>query len=1012
MYTEYNKIETQLEKISQSDSQYKDLFATWNLNKKILSPILNAIIKDYPHYSLHDHSHSESILLNIERMLGNENIEKLSPTDLWLLLHVSYLHDFGMVIVDSKIHEIWNNEPEFNLFLTQQLDSSDPDVRKAASIIRDSGKNSENYNPEWALEIKNAVTILVSTFFRWQHSDYSRYYILDIDKIWGIDLGHNGLIKKRLLSLMGDISAIHTKPFSEVMTLHKEANGLKNDYVHPRLIACLLRIGDVLDLDNGRFNRYGDKIFGKMPDSSKIHYYKHESTKHILITDKLIEVEADCPNDQTYRETRKWYDSLQSEINNLQLNWIDIAPDGFSFPPKLAPYKILRQGKEDSNELTNLKFYISQSKAFEILEGSAIYKDKFSCIREIVQNAEDATKIQLWRDIKSGMYYSAGIDKSKVKSGNLLPNDIPAWIYKLYDIDINVEKNNNNNAVVTVSDHGTGITFDSLKAICNVGQSYYQKKEIVNEITEMPVWLRPTANFGIGLQSCFLLTDKIVIYTNTSKYDTIKITFESGKQDGYVNVETSNTEYKRGSKVEIEIKNSMNFSFNMFGYTAKYLMEIEPFETNCVQMYKAIESIFNECGSSFFNINVTSESAKYTNTIKAYINSEKNGFIFPQKLHNDDIRYQLSYDLKTMNAWYKNNMYKIKLDQNSNGLLKIHYKGKYVPTNKIRRSRFVGFVIDVDIYGISTKEALSLNREELSYETSNLIYKDLEKLIKTYFELVLNESQNLKEDTDLLNSIFLSSWLYDVKITKELSMFVSNEPNIRILYYETDKYIVKNCSLRDMSEQFPYIYYLDCDVQKQQSVSSDYMTEDMVIKMLNDARINNQKIILIDENVKRFLSVPSKDYIYLDCEKTLCLQKPSIKDDLYDLDDFTKNILLRRLVHEDDEKIYHNVFYTNRKAIPAFNEFSKLAVSLNNITFVGKEGDSKWNIISPISKNDYKKIKDLSLESFIDFIFDQNTFENLVQYTLENAKQKTNKETIKSEYKRLIEQYYYLVNPE
>ena len=169
--------------------------------------------------------------------------------------------------------------------------------------------------------------------------------------------------------LIADISAIHTKPFESLLKLHKEANGVKGDYVHPRLIASLLRLGDVLDLDNGRFNFYGEKIFGEMPKNSKLHYEKHESTRHVLINSKCIEVEADCPNDDVYRETRRWYDSLKNEIENMHLNWSDIATSEFTHPPKLMPYKILRNGIEDSNELTDLKFEVSQNKAFEILEG-------------------------------------------------------------------------------------------------------------------------------------------------------------------------------------------------------------------------------------------------------------------------------------------------------------------------------------------------------------------------------------------------------------------------------------------------------------------------------------------------------------------------------------------------------------------------------------------------------------------------------------------------------------------
>ena len=74
MFKQNTSIELQLKKVSETDSKYRELWSTWDLNKKTLEPILSAIIKDYPHYSLHDHSHSESILLNIERFLGNDNV--------------------------------------------------------------------------------------------------------------------------------------------------------------------------------------------------------------------------------------------------------------------------------------------------------------------------------------------------------------------------------------------------------------------------------------------------------------------------------------------------------------------------------------------------------------------------------------------------------------------------------------------------------------------------------------------------------------------------------------------------------------------------------------------------------------------------------------------------------------------------------------------------------------------------------------------------------------------------
>lgn len=812
MYKKIIGIEAQLHRLANDNPEYGELWSTWDLNKNTLEPILNTIIKDYPHYSFHENSHSESILLNIERLLGNENIAKLSPTDLWSLLHVAYLHDFGMVIIDTKIHKLWLDK-DFQDFLTEQEQSVDEDVKKAAKIILEGNRTKEEYSALWPLEVKSAVTLLVSAYCRGRHADYSKDYIIDIQDVWGIDLGHNGLIKKRLISLLAEMSAIHTKPFDDIFKLHKEANGFKNDYIHPRLIACLLRLGDVLDLDNGRFNPYGETIFGEMPENSKTHLGKHEATKHVLITDELIEVEADCPTDEIYRETRRWYDILKSEMDNLHLNWSCIAPKGFSYPPKLAPYTILRDGVEDSNELSSLKFTISQGKAFEILEGAAIYKDKFSCIREIVQNAEDATKIQLWRDIQSGIYYcDRGIERAKVERGKLLPSDIPDWIYKIYSVEIKIEKNEQNNAVVSVSDRGTGISLDTLQSICNVGQSYFQKKERKQEIDSMPIWMKPTANFGIGLQSCFMITDRITIYTNSNKDGSYKLTFRSGQQEGYVNVEACKNFDMRGSRVEIEISNDLNFSYDMFGFAAKNIMRVEPFESNCIIIYKVIETIFKECDSSFFDISVVSESANLEEKISAYMSGEN---AFPStKMVGEELLYRLSEDKATLTSWYHNNLYKVTLVKNCRGMVDIQFKGKPVRKNKIHPLAYRGFEIEVDIYGLSTKESLSLNREELNYYASDKVCEDLNHIIDIYFELLKQNVEHIKDNSKLVDAYMLTSWFYEKEFPRDLYGSVSSEDDVRTLLLDKDgkNYQLTNCNLRDMLEEYPKYPYINRDI--------------------------------------------------------------------------------------------------------------------------------------------------------------------------------------------------------
>ena len=64
--------------------------------------------------------------------------------------------------------------------------------------------------------------------------------------------------------------------------------------------------------------------------------------------------------------------------------------------------------------------------------------------------------------------------------------------------------------LLRITDHGIGMTAEDISAISNVG-STHEKRE--KEIEQMPPWLSPTAEFGIGLQAAFLVSDFLTAYT-------------------------------------------------------------------------------------------------------------------------------------------------------------------------------------------------------------------------------------------------------------------------------------------------------------------------------------------------------------------------------------------------------------------------------------------------------------------------------------------------------------------
>jgi len=85
------------------DSQSSILFAQWSYDKRIIPAALQAVSNLFPHYSLHDESHSITIINNILRVLGKDNFTKLSAIDIWLILEAAYWHDLGMVVSGEEL---------------------------------------------------------------------------------------------------------------------------------------------------------------------------------------------------------------------------------------------------------------------------------------------------------------------------------------------------------------------------------------------------------------------------------------------------------------------------------------------------------------------------------------------------------------------------------------------------------------------------------------------------------------------------------------------------------------------------------------------------------------------------------------------------------------------------------------------------------------------------------------------------------------------------------------------
>lgn len=100
------------------------------------------------------------------------------------------------------------------------------------------------------------------------------------------------------------------------------------------------------------------------------------------------------------------------------------------------------------------------------------------------------------------------------KLKNLSPIDLEfKSIVKNYPIEIDFTEKLNG-WYLSIKDNGVGFSLEDLKYVQKIaGSNKNYKRKII--ISKMPAWLKPSSYFGIGLQSSFLLADKISFETKS-----------------------------------------------------------------------------------------------------------------------------------------------------------------------------------------------------------------------------------------------------------------------------------------------------------------------------------------------------------------------------------------------------------------------------------------------------------------------------------------------------------------
>lgn len=736
---------------AEEDKNIAILLAQWEFDEKLVGKALENISSYYPHFSSHNASHSHQILVNIERLL-DKNIIELSATDTWLLLESAYWHDVGMLFNSQQVQDIIKDS-KFNEYVESLANDNSQDLHEFAKKWHKDGWQQAIIMDDHPHKGVEKYRQMIAEWYRRGHPKNSQRIVEDPFEILGINSPRTELLPKRIYRYLGQICLAHGDSFDSVMSqLPYRQTGMGTENCHPRFVACMLRLGDLFDIDDNRFCPMMMKQT-TMPKLSEAHHRKHLAIREFQLDNKTVSITAECEDEDAYIQTQSWFGWIKEEMQNQMSQWKNIVPNrSFGLLPTIQKLDVEMTTSKILLNNKPMKFGLDEKSAIELFQGKNLYDDETNIYRELIQNAVDATYLRVW--IEHGMRKKEITDDfhpfhPKFKE---ILEDYPIAIdfVKLEDeadSDFSIWQ-------FSLTDKGTGICLKDLEYMQKIAGSSrnVEKKRLMKD---MPVWMKPSGTFGIGLHSAFLLLEngrpednKIVLETKSivdnASYR-IEMTSPISGNQGYCFIEKLSNEenLKRdyGTKLILNLRLSRRGrKFNFLFAESEVTKLINKFQKEYDEIKKPIADYLQV----IYTKNEIANEVLPLVPMRIFLDNIEIHNGIKENNHIWDKNYSLYFRFNDISR--HNNVSAL-----SNDLIFGYFRGQKIDT--ISHNSSINVLLD--FYGFNAKEALQLDRNKWRTEfLKDLRYKSyLSELLKYLFNTYFDEISKQLNNQDLITAV-------------------------------------------------------------------------------------------------------------------------------------------------------------------------------------------------------------------------------------------------------------------
>lgn len=424
---------------------------------------LKDVRQEFKNYTLHDETHILNVLDAMGGLLGG-CIEKLTVGEMELLILSASLHDLGMVFTEDEKRVCFEDEAKYNSFLR----ANHPELLGCAP-------------KDWKEDLQ-----------QWYLRSLHPFRISDVlqNKVWRELFERCPIEIVPMRCLLAVCQAHGEAP--KKLRINENLEYLAASDVDPLFCVILLRLADLLDFDDTRAPMVLYS-YVTQNEKSREEWDKHQASAGfrypVVPATEELPYKARCKNPIIEHAVRKFLDWIDDEMNNCaRLQGYCKAAWQQNFP---FPRAVLRSEIESDGYMRgDFSFTMDQEQVLKLLMGENLYDSRDVFVRELLQNAIDATLLR------------SEMDSDFVPEASRI--DFWEW------------KDKEGNYWFRIDDQGTGMTLGMLQRyFLKIGNSYYTSQELKRDLIEYGQTkdFQGISRFGIGFLSCFLCGDFVEVST-------------------------------------------------------------------------------------------------------------------------------------------------------------------------------------------------------------------------------------------------------------------------------------------------------------------------------------------------------------------------------------------------------------------------------------------------------------------------------------------------------------------